>query len=1281
MGIKVRAHTCYIGKTGYASHARGFFRELSKWVSLRIRNYTWDNNPDYLSDIDINLVDTITLKNSDGSESDYPMSFGYPQYNWTSGDFNQDIDIVLMEVGHHYFYQEYTSKIKIAYTVWESTELPQDFFNRLFYFDYLWVVSDWHKECVIKQGYPQNRVFVVNEGVSGDFYPIQKPKDDIFNFMVFGRWDYRKSIPEIIQSFLDAFPDNPNVRLKLGVDNPFSIDGLGSTGERLEKWGFSDSRIDVLEFLNYSEYRKYMMEGHVLITCARSEGWNIPLIEAMASGTPVIYSNWGAQLEFTKGEGNPVQIKEILPASIGKELGYSGDIPGFYSEPDYSDLSRVILDCYNNWEEKLGESIRISQRIRRDYNWGVVGEMGIFVIKKILSMENLNELVVIMSHADTPEKLSLLEKSCLSIKGMGYRVCLSSHIDVPSNISELFDVVIIDRDNPIIYSKDYHKYSEMSPIFYIEHPKYSLKYTFDYNHGLSALRLIRNGLGFSKINRCGVTHFINYDYIINDSNLLGNHSREIIDGFDLISYKWNSDRDYNTGIFSCKTDSLYNVLSDIFSEDDYFGVGGSCVLEDIFWTLCDREEINVKVGNIDDIREGNLINQFILPTFPKIITPTGNEHFIFLSKIDRDYYVSFVGSKGEELNIEIKWGGDIWNFSTDHIMKFIKIPNTFLDSGFYVNGDYYNQDSKTADIEIKDWNLVLDLYHNDVIEVNFKNGPYVEIRGFSGDLYNLKFIDRNSNKIIYEDTIKSNHWAKSSIRYFIDWEIIIRNLTTGDEWTYHLDLKDKNVFIQIDSSALGDTLAWFPYIEDFGKKHGCNLYVSTFNNNLFTNQYSTINLVSPGDQVEDIYVNYIIGWYYKDGVPNSDFNPIDFRKQPMQKTASDILGLEYRQLKPRISLSNDERPISHKYVTLGIHATAQAKYWNNPTGWQEITDYFIKIGWGVVVLSNEGDGYMGNNYPDGIIEIGDNRTLGESINYLKHSEMFIGVGSGLSWLSWAVGIPTVIISGWSLPYTEFFDENVIRIFKGGVCNGCFNRTKLDQGDWNFCPDNKGTNKQFECSKLITGRSVIDEIEKFLKNGFSEKTLEVIIQESYDLGMVQNHKEIFKASNFFKNLDVINFMEIGTDQGGTFAIWSKLAKKDGIRISVDLPHGEFGRSNYNLLKRDNYLKSLGDNVHIIHGNSHNKEIKERVNNILGENKVDFLFIDGDHTYEGVKQDYEMYKEFVKVGGWIGFHDIKSTDFHHSVNCMVDKFWNEINCNKIEFLDKNSEYGGIGLIKVD
>jgi autotransporter strand-loop-strand O-heptosyltransferase len=192
------------------------------------------------------------------------------------------------------------------------------------------------------------------------------------------------------------------------------------------------------------------------------------------------------------------------------------------------------------------------------------------------------------------------------------------------------------------------------------------------------------------------------------------------------------------------------------------------------------------------------------------------------------------------------------------------------------------------------------------------------------------------------------------------------------------------------------------------------------------------------------------------------------------KMASDILGLEYTELKPKLKKLGKQK---RKRVSIGIHSTAQAKYWKNPTGWQQVTDYLISKGYEVRLLSREEDGYMGNVHPTGITQQPAGK-LEDVIQSLQESELFIGISSGLSWLSWAAGTPTILISG-------FTDENleptkdVVRIANKDVCYNCWGRFEFDPGDWNWCPEHKDTQRQFECSKNISADNVIKEINRIL----------------------------------------------------------------------------------------------------------------------------------------------------------------------------------------------------------
>jgi len=159
-------------------------------------------------------------------------------------------------------------------------------------------------------------------------------------------------------------------------------------------------------------------------------------------------------------------------------------------------------------------------------------------------------------------------------------------------------------------------------------------------------------------------------------------------------------------------------------------------------------------------------------------------------------------------------------------------------------------------------------------------------------------------------------------------------------------------------------------------------------------------------------------------------------------------------------------------------------------------------------------------------------------------------------------------------------------------------------------------------------------------------------------------------------------EIGTASGGTLFMLTRAAADDATLVSIDLPGGAFG-GGYLLWRAPLYRSFArpGQRVHLLRRDSHDPSTLEALQEVLGDRKVDFLFIDGDHTYEGVKQDFEMYRPLVRPGGMIGFHDIVP----HSAEsgCEVNRFWNEIrgSFDSVEFVkDRRSQFGGIGLIRL-
>lgn len=191
-------------------------------------------------------------------------------------------------------------------------------------------------------------------------------------------------------------------------------------------------------------------------------------------------------------------------------------------------------------------------------------------------------------------------------------------------------------------------------------------------------------------------------------------------------------------------------------------------------------------------------------------------------------------------------------------------------------------------------------------------------------------------------------------------------------------------------------------------------------------------------------------------------------------------------------------------------------------------------------------------------------------------------------------------------------------------------------------------------------------------------IEKIIESAYSLYMPQEKKEITQLAKFVYELQPKVVVEIGTKFGGTFKIWNEVTNAKTISIDlVDGIHGGVTRDDVN--NRNEYFINLyGSRCNFIEGDSHQDLTYDLLVNVLKGQKIDFLFIDGDHTYEGVKQDYEMYKELVSDNGYIAFHDINDTQRHRDRNVYVGKLWNELIGEKIEFNIK-ADWAGIGVIK--
>lgn len=276
--------------------------------------------------------------------------------------------------------------------------------------------------------------------------------------------------------------------------------------------------------------------------------------------------------------------------------------------------------------------------------------------------------------------------------------------------------------------------------------------------------------------------------------------------------------------------------------------------------------------------------------------------------------------------------------------------------------------------------------------------------------------------------------------------------------------------IEFITNAFGDNIAFSPYMDLYQEKYGGKVYVKTKWYKILYSDNPNVYFV---DKSFDVKCDKQIS--------------VDFKFVPMtmQKIVCDQIGVDYKELIPKIKHSNKYSfNKKKKYVCISVHSTAQMKYWNNSKGWDKVVRFLKKSGYDVYVIDKDevfGTKEKWNKIPEGAINETGDYPIEYRIQQIKNCDFFIGLSSGLSWLAWALGKKVVLISGCTQDYNEF-TSNVHRVINKNVCHGCLNDETIDNKkgiltNWFYCP----RNKDFECTKQILPEDVIEKINIIINN--------------------------------------------------------------------------------------------------------------------------------------------------------------------------------------------------------
>ncbi|HEY8022456.1 MAG TPA: glycosyltransferase [Thermoanaerobaculia bacterium] len=244
------------------------------------------------------------------------------------------------------------ARYRIGYTMLEVDGFPDDWVRRANRMDEVWVPSAFNRDGFLRCGL-ERPIHVVPLGVDTDyFHPgvrAHKNPDGEFVFLSIFEWGERKEPWLLLKAFNEVFSAREPVRLLCKVINRDSALSLREEIRRL-RLKESGGRISYLFNLDFPHYQlgSLYASADCFVAVSRGEGWNMPLMEAMACGLPAIATDWGGHQAFVREEiAYPLRIRGTVPA-IAKCPYYAGFS---WADPDPDELRRLLREVYENQGE------------------------------------------------------------------------------------------------------------------------------------------------------------------------------------------------------------------------------------------------------------------------------------------------------------------------------------------------------------------------------------------------------------------------------------------------------------------------------------------------------------------------------------------------------------------------------------------------------------------------------------------------------------------------------------------------------------------------------------------------------------------------------------------------------------------------------------------------------------------------------------------------------------------------------------------------------------------
>jgi len=356
---------CYHGAvyncSGYAQIRHLFLRLYKKGFNVKIKPYRSRDNVKLLYEKDFKLLENTQF------EGKY--------INIASGIAPQ----LVLDTDASY---------NIAYSMFETTEVPERWIELYNNFDEVWVPSSFCKKTYNRKDL-SCPVRVIPMGVDESLYcnKHKKNQKETFTFLATGQWIDRKGWDLLIKSYISEFMGQFDVRLCIKTYNDkktneemireyLDFDIKNST--YMPRIMIKNEKVDEINMpFFYNEADCYILPS-------RGEAFNLPALEAMSSSLPVIVSDFGGHLDFVNEDFSwlvPVKRLSHLSERLCKINSAYKDL--WFAEPEISDIRKIMRYVYENRDEVKEKGAKARKYVEENLFWDKATDLAEERLKQI----------------------------------------------------------------------------------------------------------------------------------------------------------------------------------------------------------------------------------------------------------------------------------------------------------------------------------------------------------------------------------------------------------------------------------------------------------------------------------------------------------------------------------------------------------------------------------------------------------------------------------------------------------------------------------------------------------------------------------------------------------------------------------------------------------------------------------------------------------------------------------------------------------------------------------